>query len=184
MHKKKLIKLIIYLTVVGFIIGLIKVEFFLTDVTSVHLKIARITSYISLGIGSVFFYFMVLISIIASFFAVEFLKIGTNFKTDNFYKSVNIFIYILFLNEVFKLLITLMFYENIVEVKTKNDMLKNLEANSVWLELINLSDFIFLFIGGILASFFLNKYDKNITLIESVICMTPLMFSFIIIRIL
>lgn len=184
MNKNKLIRLIIYLTIFGFIIGLVKVEFFLLDVSPIHLKIARITSYVSLGIGAIFFYFMVIVSIIASFFTVEFLKLGTNFETSNFFKSINIFVFSLFVNEIFKLFITIIFYENGVEVKTKDDMINNLENNSIWLDLINLSDITFLFIDGFLASLYLSKYDKNISTLESVLCMIPLMFSFIIIRIL
>ncbi|MGY0408933.1 MAG: hypothetical protein ACWIPJ_11400 [Polaribacter sp.] len=144
MERKTILRNIILLTIIGLIIGLIKVEFFLINVPNKYIKLARITSYISLGIGSIFFYFIVILSILMAYFTVDMMKIGTHFNIGNFYKSVNYFIYALILNEILKLIITILFYENTIMITSEETMLENLELNSLWLNLTNISDYFFL----------------------------------------
>lgn len=178
MERKTIVGNIILLTIIGLIIGLIKVEIFLTNVPSEHLKLARITSYISLGIGSLFFYFVVIISILMAYFTVDMMKIGTHFNIGNFYKSVNYFVYALILNEIFKLIITTLFYENKILIISEEAMSENLELNHLWLNLTNICDYFFFISGVIISGIYLNKIEKNINIFESIFTMLPLIITF------
>ncbi|MGY0426290.1 MAG: hypothetical protein ACWIPI_05590 [Polaribacter sp.] len=182
MERKTILRNIILLTIIGLIIGLIKVEFFLINVPNKYIKLARITSYISLGIGSIFFYFIVILSILMAYFTVDMMKIGTHFNIGNFYKSVNYFIYALILNEILKLIITILFYENTIMITSEETMLENLELNSLWLNLTNISDYFFFISGAIISGIYLNKVEKNINIIESIVTMLPLIIAFFIFR--
>lgn len=182
MERKAILKNIIVLTIIGLVIGLIKVEFFLINVHSEHIKLARITSYISLAIGSLFFYFIVILSILMAYFTVEMMKTGTHFKIGNFYKSVNYFIYALILNEILKLIITVLFYENTIMIISEETMLESLGLNSLWRNLINISDYSFFISGAIISGIYLNKVDKNINMIESILTMLPMIIVFFIFR--
>jgi len=182
LERKTTLKNIIILTIIGLVIGLIKVEFFLINVPFEHIKLARITSYISLGIGSLFFYFIVIVSILMAYFTVDMMKIGTHFNIDNFYKSANYFIYALILNEILKMVITILFYENTIMITSEETMLENLELNSLWLNLTNISDYFFFISGAIVSGIYLDKIEKNINMIESILTMLPMIIAFFIFR--
>lgn len=95
-----------------------------------------------------------------AYFTVDMMKIGTHFNINNFYKSANYFIYALILNEILKLIVTILFYENTIMITSEETMLENLEFNSLWLNLTNISDYFFFISGAIVSGIYLNKLDK------------------------
>lgn len=114
-----------------------------------------------------------------AYFTVDMMKIGTHFNINNFYKSANYFIYALILNEILKLIVTILFYENTIMITSEETMLKNLEFNSLWLNLTNISDYFFFISGAIVSGIYLNKLDKNINLLESLLTMLPMIIAFL-----
>lgn len=179
--KKKLFKTIMYLVLFSFIIGFVKVEYFLSFLYEDLTNSARVMSYITLSLGTVFFYFLIIISIFFSYSTIEFLEMGKGFAIDNFYKSISKFIYNLFFNEISKLIITLFTFESqtiYYEEEFNNILIKN----TLWLNLIEFSDIIFIGIGSCLYLFSFISIDKKVKPLNVVISALPLVISFFIFR--
>jgi hypothetical protein len=179
--KSILLKNILYTILFSFIIGILKVEYFLSYLDNDLISNARVMSYITLIIGSVFFYFFIIISLFFSYTIIEFFEMGRGFNVLNFYKSMNYFVYFLFLNEISKLLITIFSFRSntIYSVQDFNNTIKN---NVLWSELLEYSDIIFIIIGSFVYLFYFIKLDTKVKTINVIYSILPLIFSFFIFR--
>lgn len=179
--KSILLKNILYTILFSFIIGIAKVEFFLSYLDNDLISNARVMSYITLIIGSVFFYFFIIISLFFSYTIIEFFEMGKGFNVSSFYKSMNYFVCFLFLNEISKLLITIFSFRSntIYSVKEFNNTIKN---NVLWSELLEYSDFFFIILGSFVYLFYFITFDKKVKAINVIYSTLPLIFSFFIFR--
>lgn len=179
--KSILLKNILYTILFSFIIGFAKVEYFLSYLDNDLISNARIMSYITLIIGSVFFYFFIIISLFFSYTIIEFFEMGKDFNVSNFYKSMNYFVYFLFFNEISKLIITILSFKSntIYSVQDFNNAIKN---NVLWSDLVEYSDILFIIIGSFLYLLYFIKIDKKVKAINVFFSAVPLIFSFFMFR--
>ncbi len=180
-YKQKLLIVIISLILFSFLVGIIKVEFLLSFLNEDLIKPARIMSYITLSIGSIFLYFIIIIAIYCSFMIITFIKIGEKYNVENFYRAMNYFIYSLFINEFLKLFITLFTFDS-TTIHNVEDFNSTIENNTLWSVLLEYSDVIFIFLGCVFFCTNFLRLEKNVKIHESIICVAPLFFSFFIFR--
>lgn len=180
--KKKTLQKVIYLIVIGIILGFLKVEFFLNLVNSRLETNARIMSYITLLIGSVFFYFVVILSIFICYLTLEISKLGSKFNIDNFYSSINIFINFLIVNEFSKLIITFITFRGTENINSDNEFMNEIKNNTLWVNLMEYSDIFFIIFGAIVFSIHLAKKDKNVSQLNIAFAIIPLCASFFIFK--
>lgn len=173
-----LLKNILYTILFSFVIGIIKVEFFLSYLDVSIISNARVMSYITLIIGSVFYYFIILILVFMSYLIIEFLEIGRGVKISNFYKSINFYIFFLFFNEISKFIITISCFNSNV-IFSIEDYNVSIEKNILWRQLIDYSDTIFIISGSIFYLVYFLKIDSTIKSIHVIYSSIPLFCSFL-----
>lgn len=183
MHKAKTLKQIFYLLIIGILFGVLKVEFFITFIDPELTERTRIISYITLGLSSIFFYFVIILAVLSSFITIDMLKIGSHFEINNFYRSINYFIWFLMINELWKFLLTLFTFKSMANISTENEFNNVLSDNSLWVELISLSDLLFITIGTVAYIIMLRKNEKNVSYLEVIVSTIPLFLSFVIFKI-
>jgi hypothetical protein len=176
-------KQILYLLLISIFLGVFKVEFFISFIDTELSESTRIISYITLGISSIFFYFVIIIAILATYFTIDMMKLGSHFNINNFYKSINYFVWSLMINEVLKFLITISTFESMSNISTEIEFNETISDNKLWVDLISYSDFFFIFVGGVTYAIILRKNDKNVTSFEALFSTIILFLSFIIFRI-
>ncbi len=182
MEKTKTLKQIFYLLLIGIFLGVFKVEFFITFIDGELTQRTRIISYITLGFSSIFFYFIILLAVLSSYLTVDIIKLGSNFKINNFYKSINYFIWFLMINEFFKTLVTFLTFDGMPNISTKEEFNSVFYENHLWIQLINFSDILFISLGSIAYIINLKRNDTNVSYLESIVSSIPLFLSFIIFR--
>ena len=180
--KKKTLQKIIYLVIIGIILGFLKVEFFLNLVNSSLETNARIMSYITLLIGSVFFYFIVILSIFICYLTLEISNLGSKFKIDNFYLSINIFINFLIVNEFSKLIITFITFQSEKNINSDREFMNEIKNNTLWINLMEYSDIFFIIFGAIVFAIYLAEKDKNVSKTNIAFAIIPLCASFFIFK--
>ncbi|WP_336127268.1 hypothetical protein [Mesoflavibacter sp. CH_XMU1422-2] len=183
MYKAKTLKQILYLLFIGILFGILKVEFFITFIDSELTERTRIISYITLGLSSIFFYFVIILAVLSSYFTIDMLKLGSHFKINNFYKSINYFIWALMINELWKFLLTIFTFKSMSNISTEEEFNSVLSDNSLWVELISLSDLLFISLGAVAYIIMLRKNEKNVNYLEVIISTIPLFLSFVIFKI-
>ena len=170
--------------VLALILGGIKVEYFISFIDEDLTDRTRLISYITLGISSVFYYFIIILAISASFFTLEFLSIGFGVRSEprNFYNAINFFIWALMINEFVKLGITFLTFQSMGNIATEKEFNEAVSQNELWIQLISISDLGFIILGGILFAIDLNEKDKNVKLYHGLLATIPLVASFIVFR--
>lgn len=183
-NKVEAFKQVLLLLLLAMILGAVKVEYFISFIEEDLTDRTRLISYITLGISSVFYYFIIILAILASFYTLEFLSIslGGRFNLDNFYGAIKYFVWALMINEVVKLAITFLTFRSMGNIATEQEFTANISQNELWIQLISYSDIGFIILGGILFAIDLNEKDKNVKLYQGLIATLPLMASFIIFR--
>ena len=179
--KTILLKNILYTILFSFIIGIAKVEYFLSYLDNDLISNARVISYITLIIGSVFFYFFIIISLFFSYSIIEFFEMGKGLNVSNFYKSMNYFVYFLFFNEVSKLFITIFSFKSYT-IYSVQDFNNTIKQNALWSELLEYSDIAFIIIGSFVYLYHFIKLDIKVKTINVIYSTLPLIFSFFIFR--
>jgi len=176
-------KQILYLLLISVFLGIFKVEFFISFIDAELTESTRIISYITLGISSIFFYFVIIIAILATYFTIDMLKLGSHFNINNFYKAINYFVWSLMINELLKFLITIFTFESMSNISTEIEFNETISNNKLWIDLISYSDFFFILVGGLIYASMLKNNDKNVNYFEAFFSTFILYLSFIIFRI-
>lgn len=179
--KLKLIKNLLYLNLAALLIGFVKVEFFLDFIPDEILSITRVVSYVTLGISIMFFYLIIGLSLTASFYTLELIKLGKNFNANRFYFATKPFVWCLVLNETSKLIITLLTFNEFENFTSENSYKEALHDNTLWFHLTNGSDLVFISMGVLFFAFSLQK-KKQVNVTEAVFTSIPLCLPFIIFR--
>lgn len=159
-YKPKLIKRLLSLNLAALLIGIVKVEFFLGFIPEEILSITRVVSYVTLGISIMFFYLIIGLSLTASFYTLELVKLGKVFNVNRFYFAARPFVSCLVLNEIVKLIITLLTFNEFKNFASEDSYKEALHDNTLWFYLTNGSDLMFISIGILLFAFSLQKRKK------------------------
>lgn len=181
-NKYKLLHAIFFLMLTSIISGVIKVEYMLGFLNEILVNQARIMSYITLFIGSIFFYFILIVSIYISFIIIAFVKLDVKFNVENFYQSIIYFIYSLFINEIIKMYITIIVFKPKSTISNIEDFNFTIKENVFWADLLLYSDLFFISSGCFLFSYTLTRIELNIKFAEAVLSVIPLFISFFIFR--
>lgn len=176
------VKLLGYLTVIGFILGILKVEYFLHFIPVHIVGETRIISYVTLGISTMFFYLMTGVAIMTTYYTLEMIMYGRQFDMGHFFESIKYFIWSLIFNEFSKLIITLLTFKSFGNVMNNSEVKQALMKNELWIQLMTLSDLFFIAGGVLMYVIALKRSEKDIKGYVPYLSAIPLIISFVIFR--